>query len=241
MEPEETYTIKTERYLDQKQRWPNEGKHIMAQYTNDAILVYQAYNKTIAKYAVENQKFDGCDSFSPNRMTWIKTNFLWMMYRSGWGSKDMNQVATLGIWLKRDAFERMLANMVHSGYKPSVYGSEEEYKKAVSRSSQSAYGFVRLQWDPDHSPSGSPHPRRRAIQLGLKRVVSFLGGEDILKIVDLSDFVAEQSVKKLTDELETPEEHVYPLPKELAESLMLNVLDGEGDGEGESHQENLDE
>jgi len=22
-----------------------------------------------------------------NRMTWIKPNFLWMMYRSGWASK----------------------------------------------------------------------------------------------------------------------------------------------------------
>jgi len=223
------FEIKTELYVEQKKRWPKQGRHILAQYTDDAILVYQAYNSTIAKYAVEHQKFEGCNAFSPTRMTWIKTNFLWMMYRSGWGEKDKNQMATLGIWLKREAFERILANMVHSGFKPEVYGTQQEYDKAVSRANNSDFGFVRLQWDPDHSPGGSPHPRRRAIQLGLKKVKTFVSGDDILKIVDLSDFVAEQSVKKLTDQLETPSEKVYPLPVEIAKLIRLDEWTGEED------------
>jgi len=233
MEPTEPhqdpYTIKTAPYVDQKKRWPKWGKHILAQYTDDAILVYQAYNRTIAKHAVENQKFSGCIEFNPSRMTWIKTNFLWMMYRSNWGKKDKNQASILGIWLKREAFERILAHMVHSGFKQSVYGSTKNYNSAVSRANQQEYGFVRLQWDPDHHPNGKPHPGRRAIQLGLKKVKSFVSGEDILKIIDISDFVAEQYVKILTDELVIPEEHVYPLPKELADSIMLDEWDGEVD------------
>jgi hypothetical protein len=51
------------------------------------------------------------------RMTWIKTNFLWMMYRSDWArSKDQEMI--LGIWLKRTAFDRMIKNHVPTSYNP---------------------------------------------------------------------------------------------------------------------------
>jgi hypothetical protein len=43
----------------------------------------------------------------------------------------------------------------------------------------------------DHDPSGAPVTSRRAIQLGLKNVEPFANGEDILRIDDLSPFVAE--------------------------------------------------
>ena len=36
--------------------------------------------------------------------------------------------------------------------------------------------LIRLQWDPDHHPHGAKIDGRRAIQLGLKRVESFLDG-----------------------------------------------------------------
>jgi len=147
-----------------------------------------------------------------------------MMYRSGWGEKDNNQVMTLGVWLKRSSFECMLKHMVHSGYKPNVYGSQAEYNAEVSRAKVDPYGFVRLQWDPDHSPTGSPHPGRRAIQLGLKCVKSYISGEDIIKIEDLSNFVAEQSLyKNVPQTLVTPKERVYIIEdKELAKKLMLS-------------------
>jgi hypothetical protein len=47
----------------------------------EAILVYQAFKPEIGRYAVANQRFTGCEAYSPTRMTWIKTNFLWMMFR----------------------------------------------------------------------------------------------------------------------------------------------------------------
>ena len=115
------WKLKTEKYSIQKNLWPS-GKNVLAQYNDEAILVYQAYNNEIADYAVQNQKFGG-PHWSSTRMTWIKTNFLWMMFRSDWGQKK-NQDRVLGIWLKRSSFERYI----------SMANSKEHR------------GTVRLQW-----------------------------------------------------------------------------------------------
>ena len=52
-----TIAWETENYLTQKrQHWPKEGKHILAQFDEDTIVVYQAFNPMIADYAVEHQQ-----------------------------------------------------------------------------------------------------------------------------------------------------------------------------------------
>jgi hypothetical protein len=93
-------------------------------------------------------------------MTWLKPNFLWMMYRSGWGTKK-DQEITLAIRLKRSAFDQILAEAIHSTYIPELYETQKDWSKAIQTSD------VRLQWDPDHSPTGGKL-MRRAIQLGLQ-------------------------------------------------------------------------
>lgn len=65
-------------------------KEIFAKYDSQCIRVYQAYNPTIAHEAVKLQTFG--DSFNLNRMTWIKPSFLWLMYRSNWGTKKKSRV-----------------------------------------------------------------------------------------------------------------------------------------------------
>lgn len=40
----------------QKEIWPKEGKHILAQYDDKYIVVYQAFCPEIAQYAVNHQK-----------------------------------------------------------------------------------------------------------------------------------------------------------------------------------------
>ena len=79
-------TLKTAPYTEHAPVWPQSGRHIMAQFDADTIVVYQAYRPAIAGFAVEHQRFGGEFSFS--RMSWIKPNFLWMMFRSGWASKE---------------------------------------------------------------------------------------------------------------------------------------------------------
>ena len=75
-----------ESYLEQEKVWPQEGRHILAQFDQETVIVYQAYRPTTGHFAAEHKSF-GKD-FSYSRMSWVKPNFLWMMYRSGWGTKE---------------------------------------------------------------------------------------------------------------------------------------------------------
>ena len=36
-------TLRTERYLDQVERWPQRGGVILAQFDDDSVVVYQAF------------------------------------------------------------------------------------------------------------------------------------------------------------------------------------------------------
>src|ERR1700760_4112055 len=137
----------TESYNLQQARWPASGRHILAQYDAESVVVYQAYRPEIGHFAARNGYFGG--AFSLNRMSWIKPNFLWMMYRSGWGTKTGQEV-TLAVRLRRDAFDEILRLAVHSSFTPEVYGTQDEWRRAVAGSD------VRLQWDPDHGPGGDP-------------------------------------------------------------------------------------
>ena len=148
----------TEPYPHQARQWPQSGRHILAQYDAESVIVYQAYRPAIGRYAAAHGYFGG--EFSFTRMTWIKPNFLWMMYRSGWGVKEGQEV-TLAIRLRRDAFDSILSRAVPSSFDPASHPDATTWKDAVGQST------VRLQWDPDHDPSGG-RVERRAIQLGMR-------------------------------------------------------------------------
>ena len=98
----------------------------------------------------------GGDRFSYSRMSWIKTNFLWMMYRSRWCTKT-GQERALAVRITREGFDKILSK--------ALTGKDEKEKGLKTRTE------VRLQWDPDHAPSGAPE-KRRAIQLGLRDEVN---------------------------------------------------------------------
>ena len=97
--------MKVEKYNYQQTQLPTQGKHIIAQSDDKTITVYQAYNNAIANFAVANQKFGG-SSYSFNRMTWVKPNFMWMMYRAGWATKE-NQERILAIKIKHEGFNKI--------------------------------------------------------------------------------------------------------------------------------------
>jgi hypothetical protein len=200
--------LATESYLAQAARWPKSGRHIRAQYHAETIVVYQAFSPEIGRFATEHRYFG--DGFSLNRMSWIKPNFLWMMYRCGWATKP-NQEVVLAVHIQRAAFDAILKLAVHSSFVSEVYGSEAEWKKALGESS------VRLQWDPDHHPSGAKL-ERRAIQLGLRgEVLAKYANEWITEIEDISEFVREQHrhvVNKRYDELVSPREEIYVVADE---------------------------
>ncbi|WP_165248068.1 DUF4291 domain-containing protein [Paludisphaera soli] len=203
----------TEPYLSQNARWPRSGRHILAQFDADSVVIYLAYRPEIGHFAARNGYFGG--EFSLSRMSWVKPNFLWMMYRSGWGTKEGQEV-TLAVRLRRHAFNEILRLAVHSSFTPEVYGTQEEWRRAVAGSD------VRLQWDPDHGPAGNPL-ERRAIQLGLRGdVLARYAREWLLGVEVISDFVAEQreNAKAPYERLVTPREEVYP----VADPLVVNRL-----------------
>ena len=153
--------LKTIRYAEYENNLPQEGNHVIGTEINDEIVVFQAYKKSIAEFSVQHQFLGG--EFSLNRMSWIKTSFLWMMYRSGWGSKE-NQESILAIRLKKENFLKIIHSAVHTSFNEKEYGNIEIWKEKLQNSE------VRLQWDPDHDPHGQKL-KRKAIQLGLKGII----------------------------------------------------------------------
>ncbi|GAA5161744.1 DUF4291 domain-containing protein [Viridibacterium curvum] len=194
--------LETENYKTQTARWPEEGQHILAQYDTDSIIVYQAYRPSIGQFAIANGYLGGPD-FSLSRMSWIKPNFLWMMYRAGWGTKE-GQEMILGLRIRRTFFDSLLDAAVASSFEASGMADRAAWQEAVQASD------VRLQWDPDHSPSGDKLSRR-AVQLGLRGdTLKAFAQSELLEVIDMSDLVSTQR-QHVHDwhTLMTPREDVY--------------------------------
>jgi len=212
--------FKTTLYANYEKKLPQTGKHILAQQTDEHILVYQAYRPSIANYAIEHQEFGG-DDYSYNRMSWIKPNFLWMMYRSGWAAKP-GQEKIVGIWIKKTDFDIILENSAYTSYAQTSDMSHDDWKASLDENE------IRLQWDPDHFPNGEKHTRK-AIQLGIKGdLLKQFGKKMPIKIIDLSDFVNEQRAFAQSspyEQLQVAEESIYiPKGNNLARKIGLDIL-----------------
>ena len=143
-----------------------------AEWDEEGIFFYQAYNDSIANWSLKHQQLGG-PQFKPFRMTWIKPSFAWMLYRAGFGSKDRNQTRILKIKLSHETVSDLLSQCklsTHAG----------------------GGGNGRIQWDPERdimSGNGKePNrvPNTRAIQIGLKGHLSELYVNNILSIEDVS-------------------------------------------------------
>jgi len=192
----------------------------MAQFDANSIIVYQAYRPAIAQYAVAHQRFGG--EFSYTRMSWIKPNFLWMMFRSGWATKE-GQEHILAIRLKRPFFDELLTAAVASTFNASGMDNYDAWQNTIATSG------VRLQWDPDHDPKGNC-VERRAVQLGLRgRMLRRFGEEEILSIGDITPFVVEQHsvLGKSPRDLVIPSERIYtPSHSQAAANVGLDTFNG---------------
>ncbi len=211
--------IKTETYLEQLRRLPQKGKRIIARRDGAHIIVYQAYNPPIAQYAVTHQHLGG-PHYNFNRLSWIKPGFLWMMFRSGWATKE-HQEHILAITLPLIRFKTMLGQAVFSAYTPVMYATPEEWKQ------QQEATDVRLQWDPDHDPYGHEEDRR-AIQVGLKGdILKRFCTEWIVKIEDITPFVKAEYEKVEKHDIEflrVPYEEVIEISEpEIIKRIGMTV------------------
>ena len=191
-------------------------KVIRALYDEDTITVYQAYNKTIALHAIKAQTFV-CPPFKKERMTWIKPSFLWMMYRSGWATKE-SQEYILAIKIKREGFEWALDNSCLSHFDNSVPMTSSDRKEKLQGSP------VRVQWDPERDIYLQPLSHR-AIQIGLSGIaVEKYISDWIVTVEDITAY--SQNIHQLikADKIDQakellPDEKAYPLPEGIAAKI----------------------
>lgn len=180
---------------------------IRAVYDETTIRVYQAYSNEIADSALKRGTFIS-PPFKMERMTWIKPSFLWMMYRSGWGYKDLGQARILAIDMTREGFKWALDNSCPS-HAPTDMPNEDWVRlKDISP--------VRVQWDPERDLFLMPQ-QYRAIQIGLGKVaVEHYIKNWIVKITDVTPLA--HSIHKLIElhnvaeaQALLPQERPYPL------------------------------
>ncbi|AZS17937.1 DUF4291 domain-containing protein [Paenibacillus lutimineralis] len=180
-------------------------KEVFAQYDRQCIRVYQAYNPVIAKEAVALQTFG--ESFNINRMTWIKPSFLWMMYRSNWGTKK-NQECILALDVHMEKFNELLRKAVLTSPDSMIYKGSTQWEKAFEETT------VYCQWDPDRNVNGNSI-NRAAIQIGLKGITlkEFLA-DGIYRIEDLTPLVKKWNIQRKQGKLNSknlPVERIYPI------------------------------
>ncbi|WP_436772169.1 DUF4291 domain-containing protein [Yinghuangia sp. YIM S09857] len=133
------------------------NRAIRALHTDATVTVYQAYKPQIATFAAREGQFP--DTWSRERMTWVKPSFLWMMYRCGWATKKL-QERVLALEITREGFESALAGACLSHFDANVYPDRDTWGTRLHRTS------VRVQWDPERDFHLRPLAHR-SLQLGL--------------------------------------------------------------------------
>jgi hypothetical protein len=123
----------------------------------DTIRVYQAYSSSIADAAIRAQTFVA--PFKTSRMTWIKPSFMWMMYRSNWGTSN-GQERVLAIDIATSGLLWALEHGCLSHFDSAFHESTASWQQQMDES------CVRIQWDPERDFALERLPYR-SIQIGL--------------------------------------------------------------------------
>ncbi|KAF9899165.1 hypothetical protein EC991_009397 [Linnemannia zychae] len=220
-------------------------RQVRADYDDETITVYQAYNRDIASAAVAEQKLNASPKFLTTRMTWIKPSWAWMLYRAGYSYKDPGQERILALKMKHDSFISLLDRAVLTIHdkgeaRPNV---ESESSPALSdgiskntgrRTRHTVAGAekssdVKVQWDPERTVR-LDKLEYRSIQIGIPKAISSEWVEHmIVKIEDVTD-KARKLKQILDDKPEVTDEELIQLglipkekPFELPERLQISL------------------
>ncbi|WUH92521.1 DUF4291 domain-containing protein [Streptomyces sp. NBC_00433] len=200
------------------------SREIRALYDSETITVYQAYSPAVAEPAAAGGRFSA--GYSRDRMTWIKPSFLWMMYRSSWGTA-VGQERVLAIRIRRDGFEWALAHSALSSYDSHVHASRDAWKRDMRHSP------VRVQWDPERDLDLRPTPPR-SLQVGLRAEASHryadewtVGIDDVTELAhEIHELTRTGSRTQAAHLL--PTERPYPLPGPLVSRIAASPAAAQG-------------
>jgi hypothetical protein len=190
-------------------------RQVRAVHDADTITVYQAYPPAIADAAVRSGTFVA--PFKRERMTWVKPSFCWMMYRCGWAAKP-GQERVLAVRMSRAGFERALGMASLSHFDRTLYDD------GAAWAAQKAASPVRVQWDPERTPSGAAL-NHRSLQIGIGgAAVAAYVDEWVVGLEDITDQVVAWRAE-LADGTDPalPDEVPYPLPAEVAARIGADI------------------
>ena len=183
-------------------------RQVRAVHDADTITVYQAYPPQIAEAAVRAGRFVA--PFKRERRTWDKPSFTRMMSRCGWATKP-GQERVLAVRMSRAGFERALGTASLSHFDRALHDD------AAAWAAQKATSPVRVQWDPERTPSGHSL-EHRSLQVGIGGVaVAAYVDEWVVGLEDITEQVRAWRAE-LSDggTPALPNEAPYPLPLEVA-------------------------
>lgn len=192
---------------------------IRADYDKQSIVMYQAYPKSIALPALQQNRF--VPPFSLTRMSWIKPSFPWLMERSHWGQKS-GQEMILAVRIKRQGWEEALSHAVLTHFDPHVYRNHDDWHAQFEKA------LVHVQWDPERSLRGKSLSVK-SIQIGLSRhIIERYVSDWTLTIQDMTPLVRKM-YRLLQEGQETkaksflPRERIYPLDPTLSRRIGLFI------------------
>lgn len=189
-------------------------RQIYADYDDEGIYVYQAYKPEIVKAALRKGTF--AEGFGLDRMTWIKPSFGWMLYRSGYATKQ-NQEAILRIKITHDGWLTILRHSVESTRNAQLYADDATWRQALETSE------VRHQWDPERHINGEKL-EQRAIQVGIRgATVRAYVNEWILQLEEVTTLTRaiHEAIKRGQPLPDVPEERVYAVDEDIQARLGM--------------------
>ncbi|MFD4372563.1 DUF4291 domain-containing protein [Streptomyces sp. NPDC058486] len=191
------------------------ARRIRALHTATTVTVYQAYPPEIGLPAARDGRFPKL--WKRDRMTWVKPSFLWMMYRSGWATKE-GQETVLAVEVTREGFEWALRRACLSHYERGFHPDRPTWQRELRQAP------ARVQWDPERDLHLAPLPYR-SLQLGLAgEAAGRYADEWTTSITDVTTLAHEVHALVRTGDLAgaarlLPAETVYPETEGLLERV----------------------
>lgn len=186
---------KTLQYTAALPTLPQKGRHLLAWYDDNEVLVYIPH---VGEYY---------DEITISRPVWIILSFSWMMHDAKWmESPHYHTIECMTI--QRFAFEDMLLKAFPADFPNKLFESEAEWKK------ERAGAVVQYRWRPDYTPDGK-QLEREALMLGIhsRTWMQYVIKNQVLTYNDIDEalFMQKEHSQPPYDLLVVPDERIYPI------------------------------
>ena len=194
-----------------EQALPASGRHLLATFDNDQVVVWQAHSGDVARRALAAGRFGG-PGWSTDRLSRMRLSLPSLLDRCDWGRRPGRE-RILAVTLRRQGLDAMLRQAAHGAYEPGVYASPASWRLATR------YANVMIGWYPDRDPGGA-ELARATLRLGLRdAALARFTEEWVVGVEDWTGWVREHRDARRR-ELPVPRVRPYPLQQGELERLV---------------------